>query len=150
MNAPNLDQRRRAWELAHKLLSLIPWMQQRQDADLLALPTAQACKAMGMPDGAKLEEVRDFLREVTSFLRGYDMFVACGCGYLSLKVGVREAVEQAHEEGRDLVEITLDDVDAAFETFLRDRKPGDPFVCRFGDEDQPSPAGAGRSGPADP
>ena len=90
----NLQQKRRAWELAHKLLSIVEIIPKRERKALLVVGTEEICKAMGTPQKAKLEAVQQFVFDVISFMRGHGVFIACGCGYLSLMV----CADEGHEE----------------------------------------------------
>ena len=57
---PNADltRRKKAWQLAHKLLTLAAIVAEREGADMIAVRTEEFCKAMGQPEGARLEDVR--------------------------------------------------------------------------------------------
>jgi hypothetical protein len=108
----NIELQKRAWLLAHKLIFLGRAVAEREGADLLNVKTAEVCKAMGKPEGAALEEVQRFVYRVLSFMKGYGMYTATGCGYLSLMVAREERRDQALEENRDLVGFTPEDLEA--------------------------------------
>lgn len=125
--------RRRAWTLAHKLLSLIRIVPEREGADLLEVSTAEICNAMGQPGRAKLEEVRDFVQQVAEFMREYDAHLVCGCGYLSLLVSPEERATQCWAEGREPIKFSPPDLEDYFEAHVintpRVGAPPPPTLC---------------------
>jgi hypothetical protein len=124
---------RQAWNLAHKILSLTRIVPEREGADLLEVSTAQICKAMGQPNGAKLEEVRDFVLQVVEFMQGYDAHLVCGCGYLSLLVSREELARRYFDEGREPTRFKPLDLDQYFDEHVinapRSDAPAPPEVC---------------------
>ena len=108
------QQRKRAWELAHKILSLIQVVPTREGKDLLQISTQEICRAMGQPEGAKLEEVKDFVFQVLGFLQGYDVHLVCGCGYLSLLASAEDWSERFLEHGREPTPFSPPDLEQYF------------------------------------
>jgi hypothetical protein len=82
----HLGDKKRAWELAHKRLSLVKVIPEREGKELLVVRTEEICKAMGGEEKAKLEDVQRFVFDIIAFLKTYGMYIACGCGYLSLMI----------------------------------------------------------------
>ena len=60
MDNKDFERRKRAWEFAHKLITLGKVAPEREGKDLLDVRTEEICKAMGRPQGASLEEVQQF------------------------------------------------------------------------------------------
>jgi len=108
------QQRKRAWVLAHKILSLTKIVQSLDGIDLLQVSTQEICKAMGKPEGARLEEVRDFVYQVLGFLQGYDVHLVCGCGYLSLLASAEDWSERFLEHGREPTPFSPPDLEQYF------------------------------------
>lgn len=81
-----LGDKKRAWEFAHKILSIVKIIPEREGKELLVVRTAEICKAMGSEERAKLEDVQRFVFDVIAFLKAYEMYIVCGCGYLSLMI----------------------------------------------------------------
>ena len=94
MDVSSLEQRRRAWVFAHKILSIVGILTSIEGKRLLMVNTGEIAKAMGVSGKAKLEEVQRFVFDVISFMKGSPIYIACGCGYLSLMV----CSEENHEE----------------------------------------------------
>jgi len=109
------QQRRGAWEFAHKILSLTKVVVAREGRDLLEISTREICVAMGRPDGAKLEEVRDFVFQVLEFLQGYDVHMVCGCGYLSLMASAEDWSERFLESGSEPTSFAPPDLEQYFD-----------------------------------
>jgi len=118
MDRETLEYRRRAWLFAHKVLTLARYLTEREGVDLVDVKTAEVTKAMGRPEGAELEAVQRFVREVLRFLRGWGVYAACGCGYLSLRVGFEERRDRALREGRDLTSYAPEDLERCLEEYL--------------------------------
>jgi hypothetical protein len=114
----DLDKKRRAWELAHKLITLGRIVSEKEGKDMLYVGTGEFCRAMGQPDGAGLEEVREFVLEVAEFMRGYDMYMVCGCGYLFMSVCKERTRDQALDEDRGLTSFTPVSVDNYFDEYI--------------------------------
>ena len=132
-----LQRRRRAWEFAHKLLSIIEVIPRREGKALLVVRTEEICKAMGVPHKAKLEQVQRFVFDVVAFMRGYGMYIACGCGYLSLMVCSAERHEQIIEN-RDATAFLPESVDDYFDKFvLSSSCPEEESVDEICDFDEP-------------
>ncbi len=112
--AHETEMKMRAWVLAHKLISMAPIVPPREHADLLVVTTQALCDAMGQPTGARLEEVQAFARDVVAFMKGFGIFVSCGCGYLSLRVTGEETAARFLEADREPVEYRPGDLDACF------------------------------------
>jgi hypothetical protein len=120
----NLHDRKRAWDFAHKLLSIVKVIPELEGKQLLVVKTEEICKAMGATEKAKLEEVQRFVFEVIAFMKGYGMYIACGCGYLSLMV----CLEQGHESliaNRDTTAFVPDAIDGYFERAVLALRDGD-------------------------
>jgi hypothetical protein len=107
--------RRQAWELAHKILSLTQIVPEQEGADLLEVSTRDICKAMGAVEGAKLEEVRDFVQQVVEFMQGYDAHLICGCGYLSLLASRGEWARRFLVDGGEPTKFSPPDLDEYFD-----------------------------------
>lgn len=122
MSTTNTEQRRRAWVLAHKIISVVAVIPHREKKTLLVVKTEAITKALGTADKAKLEEVQRFVFDVISFMKGYGVFIACGCGYLSLMVCPAEGHETILEN-RDTTTFTPEDIDAYFEEHVLNRDP---------------------------
>lgn len=114
--------RQDAWLLAHKLISLARGLEQLADADQLHVTTQELCRAMGRPDGAQLEQVQVFARDVAELMDGYGLDTACGCGYLAFTIGCTGAVERALAEGREPRIYTPADLNQAFDAWLHGQR----------------------------
>lgn len=112
-----LEQRRRAWELAHKILSIVGVLPRLEGKRLLVVSTGEIGRAMGVPEKAKLEEVQRFVFDVISFMKGSPVHIACGCGYLSLMVCRQENHEEIIED-RAATAFSPESLDAFFETHV--------------------------------
>ncbi len=148
MDEAGMAQHRRAWLLAHKLITLGRAVGQREGTDLVQVTTAQLAHAMGASGPAPLEQVRAFAQQVVDFMAGYGLYTACGCGYLSLLVGPSEAAERAFAEKRELSWHTPEDVDAYLDEILQ-LETGPPRaelrpVCEIREDGSPSGDGANR------
>jgi hypothetical protein len=104
----------RAEVFARMLLELARAVPELEDADVLDVRTAEVVRAMGLEEGAPLEQVQAFAREVAARMEGHGISVVCGCGYLSLMVGPAELQEQAFAEGRELRSFEPDDLVAYY------------------------------------
>jgi len=128
-------ERKRAWEFAHKILSLARIAPAREGKDLLEISTREICRAMGQPEGAKLEDVRDFVFQVLGFLQGYDVHLVCGCGYLSLMASVEDWSERCVEGGSDPTSFAPPDLDQYFEEHVinapRAARADAPQLCEL-------------------
>ncbi len=69
---------------------------------------------MGQPDGAKLEDVRDFVLQVVGFLQEHDVHLVCGCGYLSLMASAEDWSERFVELGSELTSFAPLDLEQYF------------------------------------
>ena len=118
MDKEALEHRRRAWLFAHKVITLTRYLTEREGTDLMDVKTAEVTKAMGRPEGAELEAVQRFVQTVLHFMRGWGLYAACGCGYLSLRVGFDAQRDRALREGRDLTSFTPEDLDRCLEEYL--------------------------------
>jgi len=94
MTTNDLERKKRAWALAHRILSIVRLLPRLEGKELLVVETAEISRAMGTSGPAVLEEVQRFVFDVIAFLRGHGVHVVCGCGYLSLLV----CDEVRHEE----------------------------------------------------
>jgi len=134
MSSPQLQYRTRAWLLAHKLLTLGRMVKDTYSKDLLHVPTSEITKAMGVSGSARLEDVQAFIYHVLEFMKGYGMVTACGCGYLSIRVGLKTTWNSAQERPTELNEFTVDDLEALMEKVLLDTQlASNPNECKFGD-----------------
>lgn len=118
MGELDLQTKKRAWELAHKLITLGRAVAEREGRELLVATTDEICRAMGKPGGASIEEVKRFVCQVLELMQGYQMYMACGCGFLSIRVTTQEACDRALEENRDLRSYTPEDLDGYFDGYL--------------------------------
>jgi hypothetical protein len=135
MAEPRRQARRSAWLFAHKLITLAKVVGEFAGTDLIHVTTAELCKGLGRPDGAVLEQVQQFAREVAELMRGYGLDTACGCGYLALTGGEEGCRERALEQDREPTVYTPDDLDAALDAYLLGlRAPasagGQPSACQ--------------------
>ena len=105
------NERRRARELAQKILALVEVVPHREGAELVRISSPTICHAMGQPGAAPLEHVQRFVYEVLEHLRPHALDTACGCGYLALVVGAGGVRERAWRDGRELCCFTPDDID---------------------------------------
>jgi len=126
----DLIRRKSAWQLAHKLLTLAGIVAKREGADLVAVKTEEFCKAMGQPEGAKLEDVRDFVREVVEFMQGFGMYVVCGCSYLSLSVAPEQRMQLALDQNRQPTSFSPDSIDDYLNEYLGDSRDNSKLVIR--------------------
>jgi len=110
---PDFDERARAF--ATKLIALAEIVPAREGVDMVNVRTIEVCRAMGRPEGAKLEEVQKFVYKVLEFLRDRDLYTACGCGYLSLMIAPVALRDKAFEESRDLSSYTPEDIESYLE-----------------------------------
>jgi hypothetical protein len=110
----NQQRKKRAWEFAHKILSLAKIVPSLERCDLLQVNTQEICRAMGQPEGAKLEEVRDFVYQVLGFLKEYEVHLVCGCGYLSLLASAEDWSERFVEQGREPTSFSPPDLEQYF------------------------------------
>jgi len=135
MNAKEQDRLKRAWTLAHKLVTLAKQGWPETGKDLLEVKTEELCKAMGLSGKAKLEELRKFVQDTVGFMQGYGLHMVCGCGYLSLMVARSASIEQAFFEERKLTSFAPESLDRFFESSLLDmaKAPGTPVrqVCEI-------------------
>ncbi len=122
MSNRDLEQRRRAWVFAHQILSVVAVIPSREQKRLLIVKTEAITKALGATGKAKLEEVQRFVFDVISFLKGYGVYIACGCGYLSLMVCPTERHEETIEN-RDTTAFTPEDLDIYFEKHVLNPDP---------------------------
>ena len=113
--------REQAWLFAHKLITLTKAVREFAAADQLHVTTQELCKAMGRPDGAELEQVQRFAREVAEFMAGYGLDTACGCGYLAFTIEPEGVWEQAAAAGREPSAYTPRDVDEAWGALVAGR-----------------------------
>jgi len=112
-----LERKRRAWALAHRILSIVRLLPSLEGKELLVVETAEISRAMGTTGPAVLEEVRRFVFDVVALLGGHGVRVVCGCGYLSLLV----CDEARHEEilgRREDTSFRPADLDDYFETHV--------------------------------
>ncbi len=120
----DLEMKHRAWLLAHKLICLARLVPRKENVDLLEVTTQHLCEAMGEPEGARLEAVQAFTREVAAFMAGYHVHVACGCGYLSLRVTDEATAQRFLEETTEPRSFRPRDLEAYFvEQVLLANKP---------------------------
>ena len=133
-NAP--DSKKRAWVLAHRILSIVRLLPRLEGKELLVVDTVEIARAMGVPEPAVLEEVRRFVLDVVAFLEGHGVHVVCGCGHLSLLI----CDEARHEEilgRRDAASFRPANLDAYFETHVLALRGADPDgvrqICDDGD-----------------
>ncbi len=127
--------RRRAWKFAHKLVTLGKAVTEREGKDLLYVSTEEICKAMGQPNGANLEAVQKFVHDVVEFMQGYEMYIVCGCGYLSLMISKAALVESAFENDREPTQFAPKSIDRYLDDYiLNTQSSGDNLskqVCEF-------------------
>jgi hypothetical protein len=139
--AETSQRRKQAWELAHKILSLTRIVPAQEGKDLLEIGTRELCRAMGQTEGAKLEEVKDFVFEVLEFLRGYDVHLICGCGYLSLKASAEDWTERFLGQNREPSSFEPPDLDEYFnEHVINTRRASSapaPQLCEWEDKQKP-------------
>lgn len=109
----SLRDRERAWIFAHKLLSIVKVIPALEGRDLLVVSTEQICIAMGAPERAPLEAVQRFVFDVIAFMKEYGLYIACGCGYLSLMVCPAERHESIIIH-RDTTAFTPESIDGYF------------------------------------
>ncbi len=109
-----LDFKRRAWLLAHKLIALSRTVPREEQVHFLEVTTQALCNAMGKPEGARLEEVQAFTREVVAFMSGYGTYVSCGCGYLSLRVTDERTAQTFLEDTLEPTSFRPQDLEALF------------------------------------
>jgi hypothetical protein len=132
------QQRKRAWELAHKILSLTKVVPAREGSELLEISTREICRAMGQPEGAKLEEVRDFVFQVLGFLQGHGVHLVCGCGYLSLMASAEDWSERFVEQGSEPTSFAPPDLEQYFNEHVINTscasRPNVPQACKRKDE----------------
>jgi hypothetical protein len=110
----SLQDRERAWIFAHKLLAIVKVIRDLEGKELLVVSTEEICKAMGVPEKAPLEAVQRFVFDVIAFTKGYGLYIACGCGYLSLMICPAERHESLIIH-RDTTAFVPDSVDGYFE-----------------------------------
>ena len=110
----DIEMKRRAWTLAHKLIALSRVVPRQESVHLLDVSTQALCNAMGKPEGAQLEEVQGFAREVVDFMSGSGVYVSCGCGYLSLRVTDERTARAFLEEIIEPVSFKPEDLEAYF------------------------------------
>ena len=130
---PATSLRTRAWNLAHQVLSLTRTVPEQEGADLLEVGTSVMCQAMGQPEGAKLEDVKQFVQQVVEFMQGYDAYLVCGCGYLSLLATRKEVAERYFAAGREPSRFCPPDWDAYFQQHVIDAPRSGvvaPQVCQ--------------------
>lgn len=113
-----LEQRRRAWRLAHQIITLCRVVPQREGRDLLKVSNTELARALGAPLPVELEALRAFVFDVVEFLQGYDLYTVCGCGYLFILAGPAAAAEIPFEEDRDLTWFEPPDLEAYFEAVI--------------------------------
>ncbi len=130
-----LERKKRAWRLAHKLITLGRAIPKNEGKDMLDVRTEEICKAMGKPDGAKLEEVREFVLEVVEFMQGYGMYIVCGCGYLSIMVSEAAHRELALEENREPTSFMPQSIDKYLEEYILNTENSNnrpvPQICDY-------------------
>ncbi len=117
-----LERKKRAWHLAHKLITLGRAVPENEGKDMLEVRIEEICKAMEKPDGAKLEEVRKFFLEVVEFMQGYGMYIVCGCGYLSIMVSEAARREMVLKENREPTLFTPESIDRSFDEYVLDTR----------------------------
>ncbi|MBW1808942.1 MAG: hypothetical protein JRJ19_02670 [Deltaproteobacteria bacterium] len=97
---------------------------------MVAVRTEEFCKAMGQPEGARLEDVRDFVREVVEFMQGFGMYMICGCAYLSLSVAPEERLQLALDENREPISFSPVDIDDYIDEYIADSQGKRGFAIR--------------------
>ena len=115
-----LSRRKKAWCFAHKLITMVKVVPQREGKELVNVRTEEICKAMDQPSGAKLEDVQKFVYEVIEFMQGYDMDIICGCGYLSMMVSTTQTRERAIRENREPTSFVPDSIDKYLDDYILD------------------------------
>jgi hypothetical protein len=106
-----------ARSLASRLGALVECAVEREGCDLVHVSTEELCRALGKPDGATMEEVKELVRLLLQHLSGRGVAAACGCGLLSLQVGQAGFMDRAVAEERELIVFTPEDI----EQYLGDR-----------------------------
>ncbi len=81
---------------------------------MLHVSSEEISKAMDKPSSASMEEIKQFVFNVIAFMKGYRLYISCGCGYLFIRVTTDEVIDKLMDSAKDISVFTPDDLESYF------------------------------------